>query len=63
MKVISCENCKFWNPIESHNTNEQKGECRVRSPLMDFNTNQGLYERLWVITQNYDWCGEFRRND
>jgi len=48
-----CKFCEFW---ETEGFNQGTGECRHCAPRTCPEQNQ----RAWLVTQEEDWCGEFR---
>jgi hypothetical protein len=50
----SCNSCRFWKPgrFVEQDDDPLRGQCR-RYPLM-------LGDSIWPVTDEDDWCGEYR---
>lgn len=48
-----CELCGFW---KSEDCDQETGECRRYVPVV----SPGQSEISWPVTQNNEWCGDFR---
>jgi len=53
----TCAACTFWKGLDNH-----KGECRVRPPqTIAFKVDEETkIETCFPVTQDSDWCGEFK---
>lgn len=48
-----CKFCEFW---ETESSDQENSECHRNAPGTSHEQNQ----RVWLMTQSEDWCGEFR---
>ena len=71
----SCKACKLWAQLDASSIpkddrprmcgdrgGEHVGECRCSEPKLAscVVNGQRLYEGLWPITYEKDWCGKFQ---
>lgn len=58
---MTCEECFYWDSSTQLRDADPDttGQCRKRAPSMD--TTYGSPQvAMWPITEDADWCGEFR---
>lgn len=57
-KTETCTGCHYWNQTGAGDEfNKPRGQCRLRPPHVTA-PNEGFRE--WPITEDHDWCGEWR---
>ena len=61
-----CENCDYW--VEGVNKDTKIGRCRRYAPTANFEypaapLNVDFRSAEWPITQQSDWCGDFRQTE
>ena len=56
--VETCKGCHYWKQTSSGDEyNKPRGNCRIKPPCVTA-PNEGFRE--WPITEDADWCGEWR---
>jgi len=54
----ACGRCQFWKQTSvGDQYNKPRGHCRAKPPIVTA-PNEGFRE--WPVTENSDWCGEWR---
>ncbi len=65
MTEARCVSCRFWSFYETLNvgvdTQYSRGECRRYAPRPPADASGRMeHGRIWPITADTDWCGEFQ---
>ena len=53
---MKCEECKYWEELETYGSGYGVGYCHRYPPLRDEGEDTGNHH-IWVDSN--DWCGEF----
>ena len=59
---MKCEECKYWQFIESLESGRSSGDCRISRPAYPGQVVKGdddLQWARWPETFCDEWCGEF----